>query len=95
MFLNKNQESLSNDQLQKLAPSAFAGQPYHAMSDKYAFVPTSAVIDGMRNASFVPMFASQSLARISDKQNFTKHMIRFRAVNAKLTKGLNGKTSSR
>lgn len=84
--MTSRNEPLSNEQIQKLAPSAFAGQPWSGMSSKYAFVPTSNIIDGMRNAGFVPVSASQSVARISDKQNFTKHMIRFRSVNTQLTK---------
>jgi hypothetical protein len=77
---------LSNDEIQQLAPSAFAGQPYRAMSDRYAFVPTSAVIDGMRSAGFLPVMASQSTSKLADKRNFTKHMIRFRSQNTQLTK---------
>jgi hypothetical protein len=77
--------ALSNEEIQRFAPSAFAGQPYHAMSDRYAFVPTSQVIDGMRSAGFVPVMASQSSSRIAGKENFTKHMLRFRSVNSQLT----------
>lgn len=81
---NINNEPLTNEQIQRLAPSAFAGQPYHEMSNRYAFVPTSVVIDGMRKAGFFPVAASQSIARVAEKKNFTKHMIRFRAADAKL-----------
>ena len=45
-----NQNALTNEQIQKIAPSAFADQPYEKQSDRYSFVPTSAVIDGMRLA---------------------------------------------
>jgi hypothetical protein len=51
---------LSNEQLQRYAPSAFAGQAWEGQSNRYAFIPTSAVIDGMRNAGFLPVSASQS-----------------------------------
>jgi hypothetical protein len=70
--------ALSTEQLQRYVPSAFAAQPYHAQSSRYAFIPTSAVIEGMRSAGFVPVMASQSRTRIEDKRGFTKHMIRFR-----------------
>jgi hypothetical protein len=73
---------LSNDQLQRYVPSAFASTPYHAQSSRYAFIPTSAVIEGMRGAGFVPVQASQSRCRIEDKRDFTKHMIRFRNVSS-------------
>ena len=72
---------LSDEEIQKLAPSAFAGQPYHKASDRYTFVPTSDVIDGMRNAGFMPVSAMQSRSRIAGKAMFTKHMIRFRSSN--------------
>src|ERR1700731_5495172 len=70
---------LTDEQIQKVAPSAFARQAYSKQSDRYAFVPTSAVIDGMRNAGFFPVKAMQSRTRIEGKQNFTKHLIRFRS----------------
>jgi hypothetical protein len=75
---------LSNEEIQVLAPSAFAGQPYHGQSSRYAFVPTIDVIDGMRSAGFEPVRASQSSARLADKKNFTKHMIRFRSQGSQL-----------
>lgn len=71
---------LSNDDIQRYAPSAFAGQAYGGQSSRYAFIPTSAVIDGMRGAGFFPVKAMQSRTRIADKQLFTKHMIRFRSA---------------
>lgn len=72
---------LTNDEIQRYAPSAFAGQPYHKASERYTFVPTSDVIDGMRNAGFMPVMACQSRTRIAGKEMFTKHMIRFRSAN--------------
>lgn len=74
--------ALSTEQLQHSVPSAFAAQPYHAQSARYAFIPTSAIIEEMRSAGFLPVMASQSRTRIEDKQGFTKHMIRFRPIRA-------------
>ena len=74
--------ALSNEQIQVAAPSAFAVTPYFKQSDRYAFVPTSRVIDGMRDSGFLPVKASQSKSRIEGKSDFTKHMIRFRSVDA-------------
>lgn len=76
---------LSNEQIQRYAPAAFAGQPYERQSSRYAFVPTSAVIDGMRANNFFPVKASQSRTRIEGKEFFTKHMIRFRAGDAQIS----------
>src|SRR6266852_6735644 len=83
MLLNR---PMSNDEIQAVAPSAFAGQPYGKQSDRYSFIPKSAVIDGMRNAGYMPVKASQSSSRIPGKSLFTKHMIRFRAENESLTR---------
>jgi hypothetical protein len=76
---------LSNEELNQIAPSAFATQPWYAQSERYSFVPTSNVIDGMREAGFQPYNAAQSLSRILDKKYFTKHIIRFRSNDANLT----------
>lgn len=73
-----NRNPLTNEEIQHYAPSAFAGQPYEGQSDRYAFIPTSDVIDAMRERGYFPTMASQSRTRIAGKQNFTKHMLRFR-----------------
>lgn len=71
-------EGLSNEQLQRYAPSAFANTPWHQVSDKYTMVPTLTVIERLRAEGFVPVSARQGGTRIEGKENFTKHMIRFR-----------------
>ena len=74
--------ALTNDQLRAAAPSIFAAEPWHAMSDKYAFIPTVTVVDKMRAEGFVPVKAIQSRTRIAGKGDFTKHQIRFRQIDA-------------
>jgi len=85
MNRNRNNEPLSNEQIQKLAPSAFAGQPHESRSNRYTFIPTSDVIEGLRQAGFSPVSAMQSTSRIAGKEFFTKHMIRFRSPETNLT----------
>jgi hypothetical protein len=75
----RDQQPMTDAQLQVAAPSVFAGQAYDEMSGKYAFVSTSEIVNGMRDAGFMPMSAQQSNTRIIGKRNFTKHMIRFRS----------------
>lgn len=70
--------ALSDEYLRQVAPSIFAVEPWHGMSDKYAFVPTSTIVMAMRENGFVPVAASQSRTRIPGKIDFTRHMIRFR-----------------
>lgn len=75
---------LSNEEINAIAPSAFATQPWYAQSTRYAFVPTSNVIEGMRTAGFLPYNALQSRSRIPGKQFFTKHILRFRPQDVSL-----------
>jgi hypothetical protein len=74
---NRNGLALTNEDIQKYAPSAFAGQAHDSRSDRYTFIPTSGVIDGLLSEGFVPTMAMQSRTRVEGKQYFTKHMIRF------------------
>jgi len=74
---NRNGLPLSSEEIQAAAPSAFAGQAHESRSDRYTFIPTSSVIDGLRGEGFVPTMAAQSRTRVEGKQYFTKHMIRF------------------
>jgi hypothetical protein len=69
---------LTLDELRKCVPSAFATEAHSSRSERYAYVPTSSIIDGLHDAGFVPVKALQSRTRIEDKKDFTKHMIRFR-----------------
>lgn len=85
MNRNRNNEPLSNEQIQKYAPSAFAGQAHDSRSSRYTYIPTVEVIDGLRRAGFVPVFAAQSRSRVAGKEFFTKHLLRFRSVDETLT----------
>jgi hypothetical protein len=69
---------LSTDDLRKLVPSAFAENAHGSRSERYAYIPTIAVIDGMRKEGFLPVKASQAKARDAGKKGHTKHLIRFR-----------------
>ena len=69
---------MTNDQLMSVAPSIFAAQPWEKMSDRYTFIPTIQIVDKMRREGFQPVAAMQSRTRIEGKQDFTKHLLRFR-----------------
>ncbi len=76
----RNQTALSNEALRAIAPSIFAVEPWQGMSERYTFIPTSTIVDRMRNEGFVPVNAVQSRTRIAGKGEFTKHQIRFRDI---------------
>lgn len=76
---------LTNEEINELAPSAFASQPWYAQSARYAFVSTASVIDSMRSVGFLPYSVVQARTRTAGKEFFTKHVIRFRPENAALS----------
>jgi len=69
---------LSNEQIYKAAPSVFAAEPWHQVSDRYQFVSTLQVVEKLRAEGLVPVKAQQSRTRIPGKSDFTKHLLRFR-----------------
>lgn len=74
----RTREPMTDAQLREVAPSVFATEPYHAVSDRYGYVPTVDVIRGMRSAGFEPFAAKQSRTKLVEKREHTKHQVRFR-----------------
>ena len=74
--------ALSNEDLQNLAPSIFASQPVADVSDRYSFLPTSSILDGMRDHGWMPVRAEQQHVRTAARQGFQKHLIRFARVES-------------
>jgi len=69
--------ALNNDELRNRAPSIFASQPVADVSDRYSFLPTSSVLDGMRDHGWLPVRAEQQSVRTEARRGFQKHLIRF------------------
>ena len=69
--------AISDEQLNVLAPSVFASQPIAGVSDRYSFLPTSSILNGMRENGWVPVRAEQQSVRIEARRGFQKHLIRF------------------
>jgi hypothetical protein len=78
--MNNQLHALSMDEVRALAPSAFATEAHESRSNRYAFIPTAAVIEGLAGAGFLPFKASQSTTRTEGRENHTKHMVRFRRM---------------
>lgn len=68
--------ALSNDELNRRAPAAFADAAHDSRSARYAYIPTLRVIEALRDSGFQPVRATQSNSRLG-RQCFTKHMISF------------------
>lgn len=75
----RNQNSpMTMEEIRNVAPSAFATTKFAERSDRYAYIPTVNVIEGMLGAGFQVFQASQSRAKDVARREYTKHMIRFR-----------------
>ncbi len=72
---------LTNEAMMQTAPSVFAKEAFHEVSDQYGFIPTIQVIDELRDHGWFPVDATQKNVRKVEKTNFTKHLVRFRRLN--------------
>lgn len=69
--------SLSLEQIRRQAPAVFAMAPSERLSERYVFIQTQRVLEGLASAGFVPTEARQWLGRRSDPEH-ARHMIRLR-----------------
>src|SRR4051812_18563680 len=89
MRTNVSRVPLTNEQLFSVAPSIFADHAHESRSARYAHVPTFQVMEALKDNGFLPMLATQSKVRDNStgRQDFTKHMIRFRHADHALAVG--------
>lgn len=74
----RSEVPLTKSQLVGVAPSIFAAEPHESRSDRYTYIPTRDVLNGLWKEGFAPFMAVQSRSRIPGKGEFTKHMLRLR-----------------
>jgi len=72
---NNGKSVLNNEQIMAVAPSVFADRPYHAVSEKYRFIPTSAVLTRLQEEGWDVMQAFENRVRLADRRGFTKHRL--------------------
>lgn len=85
-FANKELLGLSDGDVKRLCPAAFAVAPRDDVSAKYGFVSTADLIKAMREFGFVPTQVNAYMRRNADIRQFTKHMIRFRKAGDNVKK---------
>lgn len=78
----RSRTPLSNEQIMHVAPSVFGEEAHASRSDRYAYISTARVLEGLRNEGFVPMAVGQTRCRDSSKREYTKHMLRFQHQDA-------------
>ena len=80
-FISRHAEPLTDDQLRRFVPSVYAEAAHESRSERYAYIPTAAILAGLRKEGFEPVSARQSRTRDASRYDFTKHMIRMRHVS--------------
>src|ERR1700752_2851733 len=69
--------AISDDEMRRFAPSVFASQPIEGVSERYSFLPTSSILNGMRENGWVPVRAQEQSIRTEARRSFQKHIVRF------------------
>jgi hypothetical protein len=78
---DNHQRALGEDEMRRLAPSIFAATAHHSRSDRFAPIPTIEVLRGLEREGFSVVGAKQCIARLDDRKNYTKHMVRLRRLD--------------
>lgn len=76
--VTRSNQPLENDELMRVAPSVFAEAKHDSRSDRYTYIPTIQILDGLRKEGFQPFYAAQSRVRDEGNKEHTKHMLRLR-----------------
>ena len=74
----RSDQPLSNDQIMGVAPSIFAEEKHTSRSERYTYIPTITVLEGLRKEGFSPFMVCQTRTRDDGKRSHAKHMIRMR-----------------
>jgi hypothetical protein len=73
---------LTNEQIAHYAPSVLADAAHESRGERYTFIPTMSVVEGLRKEGFHPFEVRQTRCRDLSKREFTKHMVRFRHASS-------------
>jgi len=75
----RSAQPMTADQIAAVAPAALAVEAHESRSDRYAPIPTLAVVEALRRAVGVEVYgAAQARTREQDKRGHTKHVLRMR-----------------
>src|SRR6201982_877200 len=72
--------AISDDEMPPFSPSVFASQPIEGVSERYSFLPTSSILNGMRENGWVPVRAQEQSVRSEARRGFQKPVVRFARV---------------
>lgn len=72
---------LTDQQIASVAPAVFAEGPHESRGERYAYVPTSRVLESLRERGWGVYEVSQQRSRKEDRDPYTKHMMRLRPLD--------------
>lgn len=81
---------MTDDQIRKACPLAFAEAPTRVVSDKYVQANTATVIEDMRKLGWGVVDARQRKPQKGSKGQFSYHMVSFQHPDIKITKEIDG-----
>lgn len=73
--------ALTEDELFRLAPSIFATEAHSSRSERFKPIATIEVVRGLAKEGFAVVGAQQSVTRLPDRKNFTRHQLRLRRLD--------------
>ncbi len=71
-------DALDNEALHRHVPSVFACEAHDSRSERYVYVPTIEIVEGLRREGWFPFFAVQAVPRDGSRHGHAKHMLRLR-----------------
>ncbi len=71
-------EALDNETLYRHVPSIFAREAHDSRSERYVYVPTIEIVEGLRREGWFPFFAVQAVPRDGERMGHAKRMLRLR-----------------
>lgn len=77
-FAFRSDSPLSNDQIALYAPSVLATEAHESRGERYSFIPTIDVLEGLRKEGFQPFEVRQTKCRDLGKREHTRHLVRLR-----------------
>ena len=73
-----SREPLTLDAIKAIAPSVFAQDKHDSRSERYTYIPTSDIVNGLMREGFMPYYAFQGRSNVPGKEDYTKHLLKFR-----------------
>lgn len=74
----RSDRPISNDEIARYAPSVLAEAPHASRGERYTFIPTVRVLDGLRSNGFEVFEVRQTKVRDESRREHTKHLLRLR-----------------